>query len=330
MKKLPLLFLIAFLANSYLFAQIKYDERQLSAPIQELALEIADYNILNGAAVGDKGQKTDQYQRYERLCQEATNEELKNLTAHPHAVVRCYAFKALVYKKDEAVREILFRHLVDNERFVAMLGQVNSHELAGDYFIQIANQAECEEGEEPFILTVRDKATIDSILLYNPRVRLHEKNKLLRRLIPKAIHYSRVREVFVDENNKNALVSLAKYHKEEDKPFIIDFLKDKNLINNQYGLLATAQFPASEFFPLVEKIHSREIKKSSNFDTYLLEALYKAIVRYKNEGSVALIDKTLSKAHKNASVVHQEFIWEAIKHTPDPIFDKYNSRAAVD
>jgi hypothetical protein len=94
--------------------------------IQKIANGIAKDNVLKSAGVGYGGVRTDQWERFEKLKKEATDEELKELTENKNPVVRCYSFQAIATRKSIDVFPILLKHLNDTARIETFQGCIVS------------------------------------------------------------------------------------------------------------------------------------------------------------------------------------------------------------
>ncbi|MGF2413609.1 MAG: hypothetical protein ACQUYJ_14860 [Ferruginibacter sp.] len=75
--------------------------------------KIAEYDYLDGPAIGYGGIRSEQYERFEKLATVKNDSILINLTSHKNAVVRCYAFDALVTRKSLHCLPIFLKHLKD-------------------------------------------------------------------------------------------------------------------------------------------------------------------------------------------------------------------------
>ena len=100
---LAVLLLCSIMANGH----IVIHTNRVSPSVKKLTDSIAANNMLHSASVGLMGARTEQYKRYEQLQKSATTEELRALTDNNNAVVRCYAFQALVARKKTGVFAIL-------------------------------------------------------------------------------------------------------------------------------------------------------------------------------------------------------------------------------
>jgi hypothetical protein len=80
-----------------------------SDPVKKIVKEIAKSNIYEFTpTTGNDISKSQQNKRYEALLKTASVEELTNLaTKHKNAVVRLYAFQALVLKLKDIPKEII-------------------------------------------------------------------------------------------------------------------------------------------------------------------------------------------------------------------------------
>ncbi len=103
MNKLLFLFIFCFM-NSYAKSSANnYTEKHNSDPIKKIAREIAKSNIYEvSGIVGYGGSRSQQSIRYEQLLKAANIDELTELAIkHKNAVVRLYAFNALIQKLKE-------------------------------------------------------------------------------------------------------------------------------------------------------------------------------------------------------------------------------------
>lgn len=100
------------------------DREILKAPftLKTLVADIAKENVLMGGAVGIDGGRSDQFNRFDLLRSNATDQELIALTDDTNAVVRCYAFQALVEKNYIDVFPIVISHLSDTAKIRMLNG----------------------------------------------------------------------------------------------------------------------------------------------------------------------------------------------------------------
>jgi hypothetical protein len=113
----------------------------LRPQIKKIVEAIAEENVLKSKGVGIAGTRTEQWERFEKLQNEATAEELVELTDHPNAVVKCYAFQALVTRKQADVFSVLVEHLTDMATVNTFQGCLKGSEYTGDYFLDAVTPA---------------------------------------------------------------------------------------------------------------------------------------------------------------------------------------------
>ena len=94
---------------------LDYNSKKIRKEIKKLVEKIGKENIIHSDAVGFSGEKTAQYERFERLIKEATIEELVELMGHPKPAVRGYAFWALAKKHYKDLDNIYVQHAKDGE-----------------------------------------------------------------------------------------------------------------------------------------------------------------------------------------------------------------------
>jgi hypothetical protein len=212
MRTLRLIYsLLIILISIYVSGQV--DSIDYSPKLVGLIHEISKENTITGNAVGYSGETPEQWKRFEKLSEIASNKELIDLTDHSNGTVRCYAFHALCLRNDNSCFSILLNHLTDNEYVYTFFGCIQDGEPAGDYFFDC-----CSVGfnENSFKLSDKQLETVDSVLIFNPNVQLYRKRLILKSLEPNEIYYNRIREIVTVEKNTSAIVALARYQNAQD------------------------------------------------------------------------------------------------------------------
>ncbi|RYE52216.1 MAG: hypothetical protein EOP48_16950 [Sphingobacteriales bacterium] len=175
--------------------------------------EIAKTNVLMGDAVGIAGERIKQWDRYEVLRSKATYRELLDLTNDTNAVVRCYAFQALAARRNTDLFSIVVQHLSDTATVHTLYGCLGSSQKAGDIFLETLKE---NRGNGTFKqLNEKQKVTIDSLLLFDDNNRLQARDELLAKIQPLEKYYERLKQIAIEEKNKVAVVTLAKYRKKQ-------------------------------------------------------------------------------------------------------------------
>lgn len=291
-------------------------EKPHSKIVTQLVKEIATDNVLQGPAVGVAGKRPEQWDRFEALKSTASDDELLALTDDTNAVVRCYSFTALAQKNTVDLLPVVLKHLADSAVIHTFFGCLKSSQRTGDFFLETVT---ANYDSTSFFLTNSQNKIIDSVLLFQKGNILEAKNRMLSELQPAEHYYNRLRQLVVEEKNKTAVIALARYRKPQDKSFIEALLNDE--INHRFGLSAVINFPDASFFPTLEQILFRKIKKNTNnYDGDLL-TLYQAIIQYKTKESKQLLKKALQETKDMQHIYHSDYIHHALKKYPATIYN---------
>ena len=184
-------------------------------PVVKIIVDsIAKYNVLTGSAVGYAGIKPVQWDRYEKLSKMASLPELRELTYHKNLVVRCYAYYALASKKDTSSFTILLNHLHDTARVSTFFGCIKSYEPTGDFFLNTVKPFETTDNG--YKLSLKQKAIVDSVLLFDKHIKLYARYWLFHDLKPQSQYYNRVKEIAIEGAMPVAIWTLAKYKNHND------------------------------------------------------------------------------------------------------------------
>jgi len=297
--------------------------------IRRLSDSIARTNVLDGSVVGIAGGSTGQWKRYERLKAEASTNELTALVAHKNAVVKCYAFRALTYRKDADVFSILCRQLYDNAFLSTHYGCISSREYVGDYMLGVVTSAKPDTGR--YRLGDREQAIIDSILITGgTAIWLEAQSKALVRHVPDPRWYDRIREIVKNVGIPSALVALATYRHPQDREIIVKGLQASSHISRYYALWAVRIFPDTMFFPYLVRMYASEAHNRVDRWNLVPRMLYQAIVQYRNSASRDILVSMLEKRNSVAYEDHAKCIWLALKRYRSPIYEGLDSMIVLD
>jgi hypothetical protein len=128
MKKIVLL-LLAFFTNSFIWAGSKPIDnfrRSDGDPIKKIVREIAKSNVYEiSTTVGYSGTPSQQAIRYQQLLKSATIAQLTELaTTHKNAIVRLYAFCALVNKSRDVPQTVINQFRNDKTIIAVLNGDI--------------------------------------------------------------------------------------------------------------------------------------------------------------------------------------------------------------
>lgn len=93
-----------------------------SRPFSKIVNQIASYPTVDGGAVGIAGRQSEQYRRFLWLEQNATEEELIQLTENSNVNVKVYAFMALCNRNSQACKQVFKKHIADTDQFNQFAG----------------------------------------------------------------------------------------------------------------------------------------------------------------------------------------------------------------
>jgi len=318
MKHLTTIIVLTLTLNS--FGQLcQFDKAKISSQTKQIVSKIEKENMLMGSAVGNGGVRPKQFDNFTEIQKVATKSELLELTNHPSGVVRCYSFWALTYDNSNDLLPILIKHISDDENVSTMFGCIVSGEKVGDFFINLATP-HCVDLNSKKLTSV-EYGYLDSVLIYTPN-KLYAKENAIKRAKLNEPFYERVRELVLKENNQSALVTLAKFRREQDIPLILN----NKLKGERYDLLfftfkAISEFPDVAFLPLLKKSLYEAIKKGA-WSTEWRE-LYKAIASFKNDTALQLLKIPFTQTkYSDIRQYHIDFIFGAIQELYAPIYDE--------
>jgi hypothetical protein len=210
-------FIILFLSiNCY--AKNDYDESKISNKTNRIVKKIAKINFLMVSGIGPSGTRPKQFENFEELKRNASVVELTALTNHPNGVVRCYSFWALLPLKNVDLFTIVKNHLTDDAIVQTQFGCIGDDEKVGDFYLQLVT-ADYED-EEVNLLNKKQLKVIDSLLIYSEN-NLNMRFNAISKAEPTDALYPKVRELVIKENNQSALVTLARYQKQNDIELIL-------------------------------------------------------------------------------------------------------------
>lgn len=317
MRHLVTIIILTLSLNS--FGQLyQFDKTNISSQTKQVVSKIEKENMLMGSAVGNGGARPKQFENFTDLQKTATKVELQELTNHPNGVVRCYSFWALTLDTSINLLPIIIKHIPDDTNVSTMFGCIISGENVGDFFINLVTPNYVDINSKK--LDSSQFALIDSILIYTPN-NLYAKQKAISRAKLTERFYARARDLVIKDKNQEALVTLAKYQKEQDIPLIL-----KNKIGNKrddgyfFTYRAISEFPHPDFFPLLEQ----NLKQTLNDDHFSTEwrELYKAIASYKNNKAVELLTIPFTQVkHENIREYHIDFVFGALQKFQSPLYD---------
>lgn len=311
--------ILVLLISICTYAQNNYDETKISSKTKTAVKKITKVNELMSSAVYSSGTRPKQWDNFEELKISASIEELIELTNHPNGVVRSYSFWALSLTKNVDLFSIIKTHLNDYELINTQFGSIGGQEMVGDFFIQIMTPQYIDLDSDK--MDSKEMKELDSLLIYQPN-KLSSRYNAINRAEPTENLYLKIRELVIKEKNQSALITLAKYQKEQDIQIIMNFRdeKDEGEDGFYFTYVAMQQFPRKEYIPLLES-NLKKTLDNTRFSTEWRE-LYKAIASFKNEKALELLNIPFTEVqYKKLKRYHIDFVFNAILEFQDPLYD---------
>ncbi len=308
-----------FLITSSSIAQSNFDKSRITKATNNIVTKIVKVNELMGSAVYYEGIRPKQYDNFIQLKETANQSELIELTNHPNGVVRCYSFWALSYDNSIDLYPLILSHIGDDESVNTQFGCIGGSEKVGDFFINVATPQYVDLDSKK--LQPRELANLDSILIFMPN-NLTAKSAAILRTKPSENLYHKIRELVVKNHDQSALVSLAKYQKQQDIDLILKNREKSEFVNDGYFFTyqAISLFPQPEFLPLLENNLMKTLE-DTHYSTEWRE-LYKAIASFKNQKAIELLKVPLTQVkHEDIKKYHIDFVFSALQYFKDPIYD---------
>lgn len=316
MKHLATIIILTLTLNC--FGQYHFDKAKISRQTQQIVARIEKVNELMGSAVYYEGMRPPQYDNFTELQKTATQSELIELTNDSNGVVRCYAFWTLSYDTSANLLPIVLNHINDTASVKTQFGCIESREKVGDFFINVVTPQYVDLRSKK--LTATEYEYLDSILVYTPN-NLYSKENAINRTKLNETFYQRVRELVLKEKNQSALVTLAKFKREEDIPLILNNKQKEERYNQLFFTYrAISEFPNAAFLPLL-KASLYEAMDKGAWSTEWRE-LYKAIASFKNDTALQLLKLPFTQVkHENIRQYHIDFVFGAVQEFYTPIYD---------
>lgn len=294
--------------------------------VKSLVDSIASYNALCGLYIGDTDIKSSQCKCLNRLTNISTSKELLDLTKSTNTLVKCAAFQALCAKDSIEIIPVLRLHLYDTSLVSVRQGCFGWRQMTGDYFLQTFYYFLATKDSTYFVKNHANLVAIDSLLFYDPKIRLAYKEGRIKGTNGDPLYYDRVRDIALNERVPVSVIALAKYKKQQDKEIIESyFANDKTLY---HAIWAVREFPDPKFYPFLIKVFEEKWRhKRYSYPTWRI--LYQALAQYPNNKTLALFDKTIGTRNKFRRETLGMYLAIAITKYPNPLFDKYQNKIQV-
>src|ERR1035437_3174260 len=242
--------------------------------IEKLVQQIEKSNTLKYDHVGLDGHTPVLYKSFIKLRDKATNEELLLLLKRKNSVVKGYASMALADKKYPKLYEIITPFIESREIVETQKSDMETkEELAEVFYFWVYYQNNINKlSSKDSLFFMKQSQKIDSVIICSNKSTGFLLEVALENTNVNTSIYLRVKELAL-KKNKYAIITLAKYKKQEDIPLLIGL--------GENSLLAISYFPDKAFWNFLLKY--KESKRSLDY--------FMAIASYKNKKAEELLNK---------------------------------------
>jgi hypothetical protein len=309
-----LLCILALIFSNQSGAQTK-----LRPEIKKLADSMSEdiYRIDIGP-IGTEDYVPEQWTRYKTLSANATNEELVLLTRASSAVVRVYAFDALLERKHTSILLEANRLLQDKSIYDSQWGCIGSEEIVSEHVQRSITGS--LTGTSVFF-NDKEPNVVDSIMLYSdftPNIYLR---KVLERIISDNKSYERIKEIYIIHHEYSAITALKKYYPPLDKTNITDLLSSDNNDSISKGLIQILWNDNNDYFSYLRGIYNRSIKKGAEKDAFISYMIFENLLTYETEDSKKLLESSLTIPNNDTREYNNFYLFLALKRNPIAYFD---------
>ena len=295
-------------------------------------LGLSDNRILDSAQkiswIGTSSYIGDQNMAYQQLLSNlCTNSDLITLAQlHPKPQISALAFEFLTYRDDPSVPQLLEHALTDTCELIRQSADVRWTSNVAEYDVWAFRNSQMIDSS----LTCNYQV-LDSLLIFTPN--LSHIDFISIRLLPSLPalekYYARLHSMFEQEGIDDALIPLARYHREQDISLIAQALSRPS---KAYAALhAVANWPHPSFLPHLLSLFDSNLKSTGRDD--LLEAFYSALMAYDDQATYDVIDQILSHLEgrmlERNSKAFKSVLKEQERPRYMPIWEKHRIRIAL-
>jgi hypothetical protein len=163
------------------------------------------------------------------------------------------------------------------------------------------------------------KKALDSVLFLHGDFSLISALNILENLHPTPVNYNLVKERAAQ--HPEYVAALAKYRNPADRKTIFDLLKNSDHSTQYWGIRAIVNYPHKSFFQPLSVLAKANYHTTVESEEKYLNALYEALVQYKNQTSRDILKETIHKASGMDSSKKIDLVYGALKKYPDSIYE---------
>jgi hypothetical protein len=261
------------------------------------------------------------------IADSCTKEELLKLLNCEDPVLRVIAYRIIVNRKDKDYFKILLGHLNDTTKVTWWYAE----DAANDFMVSDMLIMKAIDSRK--LTKVEKNILVDSVLLKH--LYLRSAFSMMIDIEPKEKYYSIIKKQssknhpsdLTKECEKLAVTyALAKYKKEEDIEYIKNNFKKFTVLPgcNDYIFKSIEVNPHEAYFSILLKYFNENIKKKKHYTADDLKYYCRAIAKYQNKESLALLMEILDKNNypdRWSFKYNQESVFKAIHKYKAPIYE---------
>ncbi|MBQ9222807.1 MAG: hypothetical protein IJ166_03650 [Prevotella sp.] len=321
MKNWKITLIMMLLINGTTVLLQSCEDKKISDSSNVIKMEV-DVSFDTSRRVGVGGEPSPQWKKSDSLSVHAsTNDLIRLASKHEDKIERLIAFRALLMKNPHEAVNFAIAEIEDTTIVYTRSGCLGADDRMSNVRIKMI-----QSDREDYKVTKEDSARLDSTFLFSDNVlKFYYFYDLCHKLPAKPEYERRLRQLY--KYNKEVLIALARYHREEDKQEIIRLFseignKDLRFHNDTIRTLfdAVAVWPSPSFKQQVRHV-CQKIFEENAAQVHIRNA-FDVLVAYNDRWSYNFIDKTLSKA-KLKEKCYFDFCWDfqkAYEDNPRPLF----------
>lgn len=253
------------------------------------------------------------------LKNQASEEQLIQLTKHKNGKVKTLAFLILANKQYDKLFSIILEQIKDTTTVRIQMGCVAIEKYTTDYFIDVVSEGKFKNNNFKK-LTIQQKNIISNLLIADDKSKLSARTNAIFALKATMENYDLIRSLVSIEKNYAAIYTLATFKNENDKKIIASCFNEK--ITKYEAARSTFIFHDDYFYPYLKKACEKLIKNYL-VDEHGYSLLFKALANYPKQETLSFFEKIIKERdyneYRNEKIA--KYVLIAIAEYPNP---KYN------
>lgn len=309
---------------------------------------------------GDGWGNIPRWYKYRQFLAKYTDDQTLDSLARQHksSVVQATAGMILIERKSRLAVPLVFDILHNSGKFLICYGDVCEYDNVSNFLVN--------ELFEKNVINEQDSIRLNDSLLFASGLRhIERRAKLLNALPVEDQYYAAVKKMYEEEHDGDALIILARYHREEDTVFVLENLRkytfsngdwvefwyttlNKNGSNYHYqkndltdcALLAVAEWPNERFKPWLTEIRDSFFNPDLRYDMPRSRYFFSALMAYRSPWALDMIEQTFKMIQKHPKDTPKDYydgegqyshdfgesFDRAYELNPDPYFESLLSK----